>query len=113
MFIHEDAGCRATTECFQSDGSGACEKIEHSRVFHALSEYGENRLPHEIRGWPRDCGRDFDGDAPGFSGDDSHGVLEFELHERPFLAEPEENLADVAEGFQIKRGALRCGERRE
>ncbi len=83
MLIDKDAGGGAAAEGFEPDGSGAGEKVEHAGVFHALTEDGEDRLADEVRGGTGDGGRHLDGDASGFSGDDSHeGVSAFEFDDR-------------------------------
>ena len=72
MFIDEDAGGGAAAEGFEADCAGAGEEIEHAGVCNPFPKDGKDRLADEVGGGSGDGRGDFDGDAPGFSSDDSH-----------------------------------------
>ena len=64
----------ATAERFEADGTGTAEEIEHAGVLYPRGEHGKHGLADEVGGGAGHGSRHLDGDAPGFSGDDSHGV---------------------------------------
>ena len=72
MFVDEYARFSATAEGFETEGAGTTEEVEHPGIEDIFAKDGEDRLADEVGCGPGDRRGDLDGDAAGFSCDDSH-----------------------------------------
>ena len=75
VLVDEEAGFGTSAEGFEAEGAGAGEEVEDGGVFEAGLDDGEEGFADAVRSGAGAFFGNEEGDASGFSGDDSHGAF--------------------------------------